>query len=235
MTRPVIGILAAENDEGDTSIARGYVLPIEALRALPLVIPYVKNKELLPDYAELCDGFIVSGGCDVDPGRYMEPRHPACEEPSLLRDEMDFAALKCILDTKKPVLAICRGMQLLNVAMGGTLYQHLPDQYETEISHKQTEPKDAYSHEVGVTAGTPLERIVGTQRMETNSFHHQAIKKLGSGLAVMARADDGLIEAVYLEDHPYLLAYQWHPERLFDRDSFNNAIFRDFIEACKSK
>lgn len=132
-------------------------------------------------------------------------------------------------------MAICRGAQLVNVALGGTLYQDIPTEIISNIPHRQTEPKDSHSHEICVFENTPLRNLVMSERIKVNSFHHQALKLLGNGLSVMATADDGVIEAVYSTEHPYLLAYQWHPERLFDADNLNRVLFTDFIDACEVK
>ena len=130
------------------------------------------------------------------------------------------------------MLAICRGLQLTNVALGGSLYQDIPTEYKTDILHRQTAPAGESTHTASVVTGTPLDTLIGKKSMTVNTFHHQAIKKLGKGLEIMASADDGIIEAVYHSDHPYLRAYQWHPEKLYDTDDNNRRIFDDFIEAC---
>ena len=128
------------------------------------------------------------------------------------------------------MVAICRGLQLANVALGGTLYQDLPSQFNSKLSHKQTQGKFEPSHCVFVQERTPLFQTVGKNQMVSNSFHHQAIKELAEGLAVMAKTEDGLIEAVYWTRTQYFRAYQWHPERLCDVDLDNQKLFKEFIE-----
>jgi putative glutamine amidotransferase len=119
------------------------------------------------------------------------------------------------------------------VALGGTLYQDIPSQLKTDILHKQTQERFEPSHHIRVIENTPLHAMAGGKTsMVGNSFHHQAIKEMGRGLAVMARAEDGIIEAVYMPDKPYVRAYQWHPERLWQIDSDNCTIFTDFVKAC---
>ena len=127
---------------------------------------------------------------------------------------------------------MCRGIQLVNVCFGGTLYQDIPTELDTGMIHKQKEPEDAPSHEVNVLESTPLYELLKSKRVVANSFHHQAIKKLGDGLEIMATADDGIIEAVCFVGERYIRAYQWHPERLYVTDSLNRRLFCDFIEAC---
>ncbi len=126
-------------------------------------------------------------------------------------------------------------MQLINVALGGTLYQDIPSELETSVLHRQTEPKFSTSHEVKIAIGPPLHSLVSEDRMSANSFHHQCVKELAKDLQPMAFADDGIIEAVYFKGERYIRAYQWHPERLYDKDPQNRKIFEDFIEACTLK
>lgn len=139
-----------------------------------------------------------------------------------------------MIKTSKPILAICRGAQLVNVALGGTLYQDIPSEVPTKILHKQSEPDFSPSHDVKIMNNTPLYEMMRTEQIKGNSFHHQAIKALGKGLEIMAIAEDGIIEGVYSSGKQYVRAYQWHPERLFDTDAQSRMIFEDFIHACKS-
>jgi putative glutamine amidotransferase len=138
-----------------------------------------------------------------------------------------------VLASKKPILGICRGAQMINVALGGTLYQDIATQLQTELSHRQTEGKFEHSHAVNILQGTPLFALLHQERIPANSFHHQAVKALGEGLAVMARADDGVVEALYHTVHPYLRLYQWHPERLCKTDSAALSVFADFVASCR--
>ena len=224
--RPIIGLLAEVDDARYTGVKHAYVSAIEGAGGIPLLIPYVTAEETVSEYVSLCDGIFFTGGADIDPTHYGESPSEALGPLQRNRDELDLRALCAALKVNVPILAICRGMQLINVALGGTLYQDLPSEYKTEIPHKQTEP----SHSVNICVGTPLYTLVG-KKMQANSFHHQAIKRLGKGLRVMANADDGMIEAVYLEGERYLRGYQWHPERLFETSEDNRRIFEDFIAA----
>jgi putative glutamine amidotransferase len=178
---------------------------------------------------------VFSGGADVDPKRYGEEAKDTCAKIQYLRDELEFTALKIALEKNKPILAICRGSQLLNAFLGGTLYQDIPTERPSEISHKQDEPYSSPSHLIKINENTPLGALIGANTMLGNSMHHQAIKKLASGLEVMAVADDGLIEATYLPGYRYLRAYQWHPERLVEVNEHNKMIIEDFIAACRER
>lgn len=228
-----IGILASVDAERAGAVLHTYVHSIEASGGLPLLIPYVKSKELLKEALAFCDGFLFTGGGDADPALYGEVTSPHCGKIEPLRDELDFASLEYALASGSPILGICRGIQILNVALGGTLYQDIPTEYKTEICHSQTNGLHAYSHSVKIEKDTPLYSLVGACEMPSNSFHHQAIKDLGSGLIPMAYADDGIIEAVYSRENAFIRGYQWHPERLFDADDRHKKIFEEFIAACE--
>ena len=137
------------------------------------------------------------------------------------------------LETGKPMLGICRGIQLFNVMLGGSLYQDIPTECPSDVEHHETPPYDKVAHPVTVEQGTPLYQAVGVTQMGVNSYHHQGIKALGKGLRVAAKAPDGMVEAVYLPDHPFALAVQWHPEfsRLSDENS--RRIFEAFVKAAR--
>jgi putative glutamine amidotransferase len=159
-----------------------------------------------------CHGLVLSGGEDVDPARYGERARPGLGPVNPARDEMELAVLQAALERRIPVLGICRGMQLLNVYLGGTLYQDLPTERPDALGHRQ-EAWGLHAHEARIVEGSRLATIVGSTRIRTNSFHHQAIKDLAPGLVEVARTDDGLIEAVEAPDYPWVMGVQWHPER----------------------
>ena len=233
--KPIIGIFAEVDDNLVTAVRRTYISAIEKAGGLPVLIPYVESDEILDGMVDGCDGFFFTGGKDIDPARYNEIKKETCDEIQPYRDDLEFRAFKKAFEAKKPILAICRGAQLVNVALGGTLYQDIPSEINTELVHRQTVGEFEYSHDVNVVKDTPLYALVGNETIKANSFHHQAIKELGEGLEVMAKADDGIIEAVYYNGDRYLRAYQWHPERLFDKDRYNRSVFEDFINECKKQ
>ena len=202
---------------------------------IPVLFPYVDDGETVEHLVDICDGFFFTGGADIDPKRYGEETRETIGDVQEHRDEFEFNVFQRVIKTSKPILAICRGAQLVNVALGGTLYQDIPSEINTKIAHRQNEPKFSTSHDVKVLVGTPLHKIMQAEQIKANSFHHQAIKTLGKGLEIMAVAEDGIIEAVYLPEREYLRAYQWHPERLFDIDESARAIFYDFIKTCTHK
>lgn len=230
--KPIIGVLAEVDSTLTCKVNGAYITAIEKSGGIPVLLPYGQEDATLDAFTDVCDGFLFTGGADVDPLRYGEKVKDTCGTIQHRRDELDFAMFNRALATGKPILAICRGAQLVNVALGGTLYQDIPTEFITDMIHRQIEPKDAFSHNVCVIEGTPLRALVGKERIPVNSFHHQAAKKLGAGLCVMACADDGIPEAFYLSGDRYLRAYQWHPEGLFENDIYSRIIFSDFIKAC---
>lgn len=140
-----------------------------------------------------------------------------------------------VLATKKPMLGICRGVQLFNVMLGGTLYQDIPTECPSGVEHHETPPYDKAAHTVCLAQDTPLFLAVGEEQIHVNSYHHQGIKALGKGLCEAAAAPDGLTEAVYLPEHPFCLAVQWHPEFSYKTDENSRKIFRAFVAACKNR
>ncbi|HEY5977238.1 MAG TPA: gamma-glutamyl-gamma-aminobutyrate hydrolase family protein [Solirubrobacterales bacterium] len=220
-----------ESDPPHHEMALGltYLRGLEAAGGLPLVMPPLGEDAIEP-LLDRCDGICLSGGPDLDPDAYGARPHPELgpTEPTLDRFELAVAARA---DARElPILAICRGTQALNVVRGGTLHQHLPER-STEIAHRQKAPGDQPTHPIAIEPGSALERIVGAREIEVNSFHHQAIERLGDGLEVTALAPDGTIEAVEDRRRPFLIGVQWHAETLVHRD-YEGALFRSFVEAC---
>ena len=231
--KPIIGILAETDNEQVTKLQPTYTRALEKSGGIPIILPYIKEEVTLDSYIDICDGFLFTGGADIDPMHYGEGKRASCGIIEPYRDEFELKFFKKAISSKKPILAICRGAQLVNVALGGTLYQDIPSEVQTEILHRQNEPQSATFHSVKLVQDAPLFDLIGTAEMTVNSIHHQAIKRLADGLTVMATADDGIIEAVCLSAEQYLRAFQWHPERLYDDDALNHKIFDDFIRACR--
>ena len=233
--KPIIGLFVDVDSERTISVWNTYIHAVEISGGAPIVFPRVEDEATFEAMMDLCHGFVFTGGADIAPARYGQEVKAACGTIQHERDAFDFFAFQKVMSTSKPILAICRGAQLVNVALGGTLYQDIPTECPSPIFHVQKEAKLSLSHEVNIVEGTPLYSLIGQNRMSANSFHHQAIKQLGRRLCVMATADDGIVEAVYLPGDRYFRAYQWHPERLVDSMAENRQIFEDFIEACRAK
>ena len=182
------------------------------------------------------EGLLLTGGGDLDPALYGEPRHPTFDAAEPGRDAFEMDLVRRALDANVPVFAICRGIQVLNVARGGTLVQDIPDQMPGSGVHSVREPSFAIAHDVWIASGTLLERLM-RERLEgdtcaVNSRHHQAIKEVGKGLVVSATAPDGVIEAVEDPTRRFCLGVQWHPENFYRTGEFR-ALFEGFIEAAR--
>ena len=178
-----------------------------------------------------CDGLLIPGGDDVDPKLYGQEKSEKCGKQNPLRDRLDPAVLKAFLPTNRPILGICRGMQMLNVHLGGTLHQDIRD-IQT-ICHQNAAKRAQTVHAVTITEGTRLHEILKTDTLPVNSLHHQAVDRPAPGLTVSAQSDDGIVEAIELANHPFCLGLQWHPEMLSRKDPKQNAILRAFVEACQ--
>lgn len=203
------------------------------------VLLALHDPELYPGVAaqqlEHADGLLLTGGPDVSPLAYGEQPHPHLGPTLPERDRFELALIAEARRRDLPVLAICRGIQILNVAYGGTLYQDLPSQLPAAIQHTQASVRQQVSHHVDVADGSRLAGMLGRSgTVGVTSFHHQAIKDLGEGLSVVATAPDGIVEAVEAVDHPWIVGLQWHPEMSHPVDSAAMDVFRGFVARCQS-
>ena len=241
MTPPTIGIVCTDDHpEQDSHPPRfgqnqSYVHAVARAGAAPLLIPLLADEALLRALYDRTDGLLLPGGVDVHPNRYGEPVHEKCGAISPIRDEVELTLIRWTLAGRRPLLAICRGIQVLNVALGGSLYQHIPAQLPQAIRHDchASHARSQVAHDVVVSPGSRLARLVGTGPLPVNSFHHQAIKDVAPGLAVTAFAPDGIVEAVEGEGWPFVLAVQWHPEELAPDDDRAQWLFDALVEACE--
>ncbi|MEX0890544.1 MAG: gamma-glutamyl-gamma-aminobutyrate hydrolase family protein [Gemmatimonadota bacterium] len=190
-----------------------YLIALERMGLAGVLLTPSHSPESVDALLARCSGLVLSGGEDVAPSRYGEKPHPNLEEVLPERDEMECRAIQTAFELELPVLAICRGIQILNVYLGGTLYQDLHDQYETPLDHSQSQPWETRTHVVHVEPASRLCKLVDCEDLTINSFHHQAIKDLAPGLRVVARAEDGIIEGVESTEHDWVVGVQWHPER----------------------
>ncbi len=232
--KPLIGLLVTIDNNKTTTANYTYARAVSELGGTPIVLPYTSDDRDIDRFVSMCDGFLFSGGKDVEPCRFNETQINDTLAIHYYRDELEFKVFERVISTNKPILGICRGCQVINIALGGSVYQDIPTQIPSNILHRQAEGQTEYSHTINVIPNTPLHKLVGgVNKINANSFHHQSIKTLGNGLKLMATADDGVIEGAYLEGDRYLRIYQWHPEKLFDKHDVNNEIIKDFIDACK--
>ena len=236
-TLPLIGVTSSTYKHKSGSIRcftnQSYVRAIQQAGGLPLVIPIgisLSNLRLLISHI---DGILFTGGGDIGPKYFGAEDHPKISGLDLERDRLEFELLKIALEMDYPLLAICRGIQVLNVGLGGTLYTHIQDQLPGAIKHDwyPVFPRDRIAHMVNVVQDSKLHHILGESEVPVNSLHHQGIEKLGQGLKPIATAPDGLVEAVEVTGARFALGVQWHPECLPDSVPMQN-LFKAFVEAC---
>ena len=229
----VIGLIPLVDEARDSLwMLPGYMDGIAAAGGIPLMLPLSSDGETLERLSSLCDGFLLTGGHDVSPELYGQPRLDVCGATSPERDRMESALLRRAMALDKPVLGICRGIQFINAALGGTLWQDLPTQRPNGLPHRQSAPYDVPTHSVRILPGTPLFDWLKRDALDVNSYHHQAIRDLAAPLQPMAVATDGIIEAVWHPGHRFLCAVQWHPEFAWRSDPAARAVFQAFVEAC---
>jgi putative glutamine amidotransferase len=212
-----------------------YVAAVLRAGGAPLLIPHVAGAGLLSALYARCDGLLLPGGGDVEPALFDEETRAQLVSVSRTRDAMELALARWALsqDAPKPLLAICRGIQVLNVALGGTLWQDLALQrHGTDLHNHTGVERNHRAHGVDVVPSSRLGEILGHGSLQVNSFHHQAIRRLASGLVVTARAPDRVVEAVEVEGHPFAIGVQWHPEELAAEDAAQQRLFDAFVAAC---
>ncbi|ALQ34393.1 gamma-glutamyl-gamma-aminobutyrate hydrolase family protein [Fusobacterium hwasookii] len=244
MKKPIIGISASmiyeEKDElflGDkySCVAYSYVDAVYKSGGIPITLPILKDVSAIREQVKLLDGLILSGGRDVDPHFYGEEPLEKLESIFPERDVHEMALIRAAIDLKKPIFAICRGMQILNVTYGGTLYQDISYAPGEHIKHCQIGSPYQATHSIKIDKSSTLFRMADKLEVErVNSFHHQALKQVAKGLKVVATAPDGIIEAVEREneDGLFVIGVQFHPEMMFDKSTFARGIFKKFINIC---
>ncbi len=224
-----IGITCSFREDEYAFWLRAYYIDrIIAVGGIPFILPSSTSTEVIRDYAAICDGFILAGGGDMDPVFWGEEPRPGLGEIDPLRDQFELKLSEQILKKDIPALGICRGIQVLNVAAGGSVVQDLG---QTGICHMQSAPKSHPFHDIFIEKDTRLFNILGQERVRVNSFHHQAVKQLGKGLIPSGTSGDGVIEAIESVQHRFLLGVQWHPECMTDRAS--ERLFRALVEAAR--
>ena len=233
--KPVIGVMPLWDDKKESIwMLPGYMDGISQAGGIPVIFPFSSDEQEVEQLIEICSGFLFTGGHDVAPELYGETPLSGLIDSCAKRDRMETVLLRKAIAADKPVLGICRGIQFINAALGGTLYQDLPTQHPSEVEHHQTPPYDKHAHFVSVVNGSPLYECLGTEQLSVNSYHHQAVNRLAPGLTAMAVSPDGLVEALYKPDQRFLWAVQWHPEFSFRTDANSRKIFRAFVDAAGS-
>lgn len=232
--KPVIGIVFGEDPAlgvgSKCMLNSSYIQAVADAGGIPLPIPVTGDASRALDYIDLLDGLLLPGGEDVTPWLFGEEPVPQVTYVMEDTDRMELEMLRLARERQLPVLGICRGIQLLAVAMGGRLYQDLPSQHPGGIAHKQSSAtRSQLSHSAAVEPGSLLERLLGEEPLRVNSFHHQAVKEVPAGFRATVTAPDGIIEAMESDDGT-MLAVQWHPELLVERYPRFRALFRYLVE-----
>lgn len=233
MALPVIGITTyARNEAGRYALPAEYVGAVLRAGGLPLLIAAAWEPGLASRYLERLDGLVLAGGGDLDPAGYAGRRHETMYEVDPDRDRLELELVRELLRHPRPTLAVCRGMQLVNVALGGTLIEHLPDEIGETVRHRKP-PRDAVPHPVRLRADSRLAAILAATEICPMSWHHQGIRSLGAGLTAVAHAPDGTIEALELEGQPALVAVQWHPELTAHEDATQQRLFDYLVRQAR--
>ncbi len=236
MKKPIIGIVPLVDIERESYwMLPGYMKGIEQAGGIPLMLPLTSNEENLEQLAEEIDGFLYAGGQDISPNLYAQKRSEMCGQCCRERDEMETMLFRMVYEQDKPLLGICRGIQCINVVMGGTLYQDLSSEHPSDTEHHQMPPYDVPVHSVKIIGDSPLYKLLKKETLMVNSYHHQAIKTLAPKLSVMAVSDDSLVEAVYVPNKKFIWGIQWHPELSYLADENSRRIFSEFVMMAGKK
>jgi len=205
---------------------------VEKGGGVPLLLPLSRDERIIEKYVDIIDGLLLSGGGDVDPALYEEEPHWELEGVSPERDRFEIALIRKMLARKGVILGICRGIQVLNTALGGTLYQDLRTQCGDTFQHRQDTPRKHPAHTVKIQEGSRLYSVIGNTVIRVNSLHHQAVKGVADGLKAVCWAGDGVIEGVEAPELPFVIGVQWHPEAMWQEHEHASSLFRAFVRAA---
>ena len=238
--RPKIGIPASLSTFAETGYVyqragAPYVQALVMAGAIPMIVPVVSDSEMVDEVLALVDGVVLQGGADICPHLYGQEKHPSVQLDNDITDNFEIALCRRCVDRRKPLLAICRGMQILNVALGGTLIQDIPSCVNTSTLHRQSAPREAPTHAIRVNPVSRIGRILGSQKLTVNSFHHQAIDRLGEGLRATARSEDGIIEGLETENEGFVIGVQFHPEETMHSVPLTAQLFKALVDAARSQ
>ncbi|RNA69847.1 gamma-glutamyl-gamma-aminobutyrate hydrolase family protein [Alteribacter keqinensis] len=234
MKKPIIGITSSYVDDRTLQTSYDNIRSVLRAGGTPFVLPNVTNQDHMSNYVNTVDGIVVTGGGDIDPTLFGEEPHPNLGLIHPDRDVFEVDLLKEAMKQDKPILAICRGCQILNIAAGGDMYQDIYTQMDHALlQHTQRAPRSHGSHFIEVTEGSLLHSISKQKKYKVNSFHHQTVREMAPGFNVIARSSDQVIEAFQSTKHTFVLGVQWHPECMTDEPSVR--LFKAFIEACEKK
>lgn len=226
---PKIGIVVCGFSGNRQFVSNPYIQSVRYAKGLPLILPLVRSDRIIDEYVSLCDGFLFCGGGDITPLLFGQGPQKGNGKTDITVDLFHIRLMKRVLTSKKPILAVCRGMQILNVACGGTIWQDLSLIPGSVLDHMQQTPtRSEVSHQIRLDRSSALSRYIGTA-LYVNSFHHQAVNEPGTDVSVSAQAQDGTIEAIELPSHPFAIGVQWHPECMYRTSPEMRTLFHEFI------
>ncbi len=234
MSKPVIGITCSVDWQGDRQRQNeSYMQAVLKAGGTPVLLPAVTDDAVIEDHLQLVDGILISGGPDIDPQLFGEQPIPRLGAVNPLMDAYEMKLIQGALSMGKPMLGICRGVQVLNAAAGGTLYQDISTSFASPLKHRQEAPASFPTHKVKLTANTQLANLLGTTEILVNTFHHQSVATPAPGFVVNAVAEDGVIEGIESTAHPFVHGVQWHPEKMWNAAYNYDPLFTAFIAAAK--
>lgn len=226
---PKIGIVVCGLSGDRQFVTNTYIQAIRYSGGIPLILPLIRSDHMLSQYITLCDGFLFCGGNDITPLLFGQEPKNGNGKTNITLDLFQIRLMKQILKTEKPVFSICRGMQVYNVACGGTIFQDISLQPGKHLDHmQQSYSRSEVSHRIRVVKDSQLQKYIGCN-LFVNSYHHQTIDKPGEGLLVCARASDNTIEALEMPSHPFAIGVQWHPECMYRQSPEMRGLFHEFI------
>jgi putative glutamine amidotransferase len=236
--QPIIGITTSQNinsyHQSTVTLSQAYISAIIQAGGIPVLIPSMLAGDSWISLYSRLDGILFSGGGDISVNHFKGDPHPRIDDIEPDRDQIELNLLHAAVNDGKPILGICRGCQLINVGLGGTLYTHIQDQLPGALDHAYPgNMRTVLVHDVKIEEGTKIADILAEPIVKVNSHHHQGLKDIASSLRVSGYAPDGLVEAIELQDHPFGVAVQWHPEWLTDQRPTRN-LFKEFVEAAKA-
>lgn len=233
MNRPIIGVTMDSGDKpGKYGLNSDYTGSVEMAGGLPLAIPYRTDHSLIPQIVDALDGILFIGGDDMDPSRYGQEWHEKAIRMDKEREEFEFALLAEVEKRRLPTLGVCFGSQLMNVYRGGSMHQFVPDlKLEGGIEHRKLDREEP-RHAINLDATSQVGRAIGKRQIEANTYHKQAMNRIGKGLRVIATSPDGVIEGIEDPTFPLFTAVQWHPERMSDKPE-HLALFKLLVDKAR--
>ena len=235
MSKPLIGLTPShDTDNDDIKMRPTYLRALKAAGAIPVVMPLDVSEEDLVQLTMGLDGFLFTGGPDVHPFLFGEETHKNCGNVSEPRDQMELKLLPHVMKQNKPILGICRGIQILNIALGGSIWQDIPSMTDqiVPIAHAQPFSYHLPCHSVFLEEDSQLKEIVKKSTLKVNSMHHQAVRNLAPGLTASAYSADHLIEALEMPSYSFFIGVQWHPEYLWEKNEEAFRLFQTFVKSC---